>query len=507
MNTSTFFSTAHPQESPDSLLKTLDFHPRNVPQRVYQAIRRYFSGDAETSDSDSVHPVYAFVRNWAPILVPLLVGSLSLALALLLARRGWGQIDRVTIAGVPLVFLLLLGGGAAFGYMLYLADDEVTWLATLVAGSGIFMATLLSVVAGFLLGMGIIAAHAALLLWYVQAHVYKVAPATLAVTQIFNRHLRTLPPGLHIRLPGERIALTFETWEHCFMSLPETVEKESQDGLLYRACAVATVSYAIDPAQAHRIWQRLNTWERELHESVGPVLLECLTRWTLPLVAGENLAQDAFEQEMLTTLRNQAVVLGVHIKSVRIRNIQLESLNSSAGSWGRHLIYWAAEEMGAPATPVMHNSPTITNRPWPDMPGSEATSTDGRSHPPRSAPSEPAGSSQRANSQSDLQMDPPPEISERPPDGAKDTEVEQLPHMAISPDTLADTYRVIRERQITDPATIRLVAQAFTHVSQDPDLNAQTPYNAAAAARILDDYATRLEQRTAQRSHSLVSAL
>ena len=43
-----------------------------------------------------------------------------------------------------------------------------------------------------------------------------------------------------------------------------------------------------------------------------------------------------------------------------------------------------------------------------------------------------------------------------------------------------------------------MIALAFANLAQDAALNDQTPFNAAAAAQILQAYATRLDQRSQQ---------
>ncbi len=482
MDTRTFFAPAHPRGLLDSPMRTRDLGWHSAPARAYQAIWCYFSGDGESVAHEKVHPLYAFVRLWATILVPAFVGVLSLSLALLLARAGMAQIDRVMIGRIPLLVLLFLGGGTVFGYMLYFAEEEATWLATVVSGSGIFMAALLSLASSPLLGMGIIATSSLVLLFYLQPHAYKVTPATIATTQLFKRYLRTLPPGRHILLPGERVAATFDTYERPFISPTQSVEIEAQDGMFYCARAVALVVYAVDPDLAYCTLLNLTTWERDLHASIGETLQECLARWAIPMVAGENLPQDALAHATLAALRGRAKTWGIYIKSVRIRNIQLDAGDASDRSWGRHPIY---PMTGANVTPVLHNTPTIAHHPRLAVVEPSGASSNAHSQTSPATHPKPAGSSGR-----NLAVAPVPNLFEHT--SADTSEVEDLLKVTVSPDTLADTYQAIRERRITDPATIRVVAQAFADISQDPDMKDQTPYNAASAAHILDEYATRL---------------
>src|SRR5689334_1638072 len=191
MDTTSFFTPTHPQEPLDRSSQTRDLASQARNERARRWLRRRFSGEANSSASERAHPLYAFARYASPILVPALVGVLSLALALLLASWGMAKIDLVMVGHLPLFVLLLLCGGVVFGYTISFAEEETMWLATLVAGSGLFMAALLSAVTSALLGLAIVAAFAALTIFYAQPHSYKVSPATVAVTQLFKGYLRT----------------------------------------------------------------------------------------------------------------------------------------------------------------------------------------------------------------------------------------------------------------------------------------------------------------------------
>jgi hypothetical protein len=470
---------------------------------MYRAIRRYFSEDAETIQGGTVHPLYLFVRRWSPAFVPALVGGLTLALALILASVGATQIDRTTVAGIPLLFLVYLTGGGVFAYALYFAGDETAWLATTIYGSGLFVAALMGAVAGLLVGLAIVAASAALVLLYARSHAWKIAPATVAITLLVGRYFRTLPPGLNLRLPGERVVATIETWERRFTSPTQTVEIRADDGRLYRAAAAATISYRIEPELAHRTLQELDTWERDLHATTGAVLRESLTRWAMLMVAGENVPQGALARATLTELRMRAQLWGGHVANVRVRNIQLDPADGGAQD-GWQPAYGATPEM---VTPVTHNTPTLPSQPIPVAQAAVAVPVSEyrpQSPSPRAASPQPQPpiSDPGWHPRSDPAMSPPPapetpEPTPAAPEGAEKDE-QPLPP-ALSPATLADAYQAVRERRITDPTTIRQVARAFARVSEDLDTSDQFPYNAAAAARILAEYAEQLEQREARR--------
>jgi hypothetical protein len=89
-------------------------------------------------------------------------------------------------------------------------------------------------------------------------------------------------------------------------------------------------------------------------------------------------------------------------------------------------------------------------------------------------------------------MDEPTEPGPLPEEAAASPATAPVPDMP--PEILSDAYEAVREGRIHDPETIRGIAQAFLRVANDPELNAEFPYDALAAARILRERAKRLDR-------------
>lgn len=475
-------------------MTTQEFLPQ--PRKTFHLPHLFPRADARRQADSQIHPVFAVVRKWSPVLVPCVVGGAALVFALILIVAGLGNIHRSTIAGVPLLFFICIVGGTIFAYALDVAESEAIWLATVVFGSGIYFAALLSAIAGLLTGMAIIAASALLALLYVQSHTYKVPRDTVAVTQVFNGYLRTLSPGLTILWPGEQVGATFETRERRFLSPPRDTTVNAQNGISYYARATALVSYKIEPELAARALGAINTWERDLHAAVSDVLPICLARWVTqtPIVDGNDVSQASLaslEDVMLTEMRRRAELLGVNITSLYVHNVRLEPADL-----GIHNLAWQAAFDGARemSTPVLHDTPTIASRSWPASPGPGFET-------PWVAPSILEDKTPRRHPRSQPGASPIPAIVPAP-DATHNMRDDESPKEAVSPGTLADAYNAVRARRITDPATIRTVARAFADIATDPHLSEELPYDATAAARILGDYAARLDERRMRRARS-----
>ena len=71
----------------------------------------------------------------------------------------------------------------------------------------------------------------------------------------------------------------------------------------------------------------------------------------------------------------------------------------------------------------------------------------------------------------------------------------------LTPGALADLYDGIREGHITDPATIRDVAQAFSRLAQEPPSDTEPPFDAPAAADALLRFAAQVERHMAAQAY------
>ena len=63
----------------------------------------------------------------------------------------------------------------------------------------------------------------------------------------------------------------------------------------------------------------------------------------------------------------------------------------------------------------------------------------------------------------------------------------------LSAEALVDLYNTVRVNTITDPETIRSIAQAVHDVAHDQSRRASFPYDAENVAELLFEYAASLE--------------
>jgi hypothetical protein len=392
------------------------------------------------------HPALLFVLRWSSVVVPALVGGLTLALAIWLVVHvpalGAGLSHS---GGIPLLFAIYVVGGALFGVALYFAPTDGLWFAALVLGGALLSGGILFAALGVPLGIAPVALLLGLAILYLHGRRQLVEAGSVLATRLGGRYYRVLRPGDHLRLPGERVVATLETAERTFITPTQYGELESRSGTSYRARAACTTTYAPLPEEAQRLVSSLTTWERDLQQLVAALLREAIHDWgTHVLLTGQVPAQGMLARGILDEARTWAHARGIWITRVRVHNIWLEP-TPAPGQLSMVSPFGAA--------PVA-------------LPPSAEDAL-----PAASAPAE-------------------------EPNTPGDAHIEQASEASapLSPDVLAMAYEAVRDGRISDPATIREIARAFASLSED-SVDDSFPYDAEAASRILWDYASQLEQQ------------
>ncbi len=463
------------------------------------------------------------LRRWSPLGVPVALTGLFLLLAGALAAHGIGpKASAGHVDSVWTLFTVYLILGTALGIALRFARSDILWLSVVLAGTVAFVVALVSVIFGIVPGVLVVLAAGLSALFYTQRHLTRVNGGTVVLTTAFGRYSRTLHPGLNVTLPFERIALTLETGERKFTTPALAEELRAATGVRYSARAAATVTYHILPEEASRTLLAGERWERDMHNVVLYVLKDSLKQWSAQMLAtGEPPQQGSLAQEVLVNLRSWARGWGVWVSSVRIRNAQLSTSDTGmllpmSGPLAR------ARTSRPPHTPSdRHDTsyPPATREPvvahvQADSAGPSAYALSASAQLPTeydaaelavagfgSAPApvsyvtpspygapSPFGASYASGEYALASQIPTPSSA---PLGAEQVLPRQSHFDAFSADTLADSYEAIRAQRISDPGTIRAVADAFAHVADSRD---EVPFDAAAAARILWNYAAQLEK-------------
>lgn len=400
-------------------------------------------------------------------MMPPLLGTLLLLLAGALATHRIGQSAPLVDAHTLLtLFLIYLIGGTVYGLLLYLSSGATTWWIVLTSGIAAYLLATVFVIGGPLTGGFAAVLLAAAVGRYGHRHVQPIADGTVAVTAFAGGYHRTLHPGMAMLVPGERVLATLDTSERRITCPTQRISVRGERGVTYLAHASATVAFNIVPAEAHRAAVLGERWEHELNDLVCAALQRALAQWSAAvLVATDEVPDRLLARETLQYLREEARARGVHIVWVSVRDIWLapEGETLPVEEWDREESDGARQEDDGEA-PVATALPQRAPVHAPALP------------PP----------------QLDGSMDEPTEPE--PEEEGADATPTAAPTPDMTPEILSDAYEAVREGRIHDPDTIRGIAQAFLRVANDPELNAEFPYDAVSAAKILRERAKRLDR-------------
>jgi hypothetical protein len=408
---------------------------------------------------------------------------------------------------------------------LALAINETGRALTLGVGSIAALITITYSVFGVRAGTAVTILCVALVAMLARQILHHVAESTVQVTVLPGGRRRTLPPGTHLLLPGEHVLVVLSTRPNSYQTMPERVY--APNGLVGEAAL--WVQYAVVPERAAQTIAATRVWERALRRRITAILREELERFLADTMtaSGDNLAQAltaapdgdedakaaAAAQELRVRiadrLRVEAPGRAVTVLAVELRQVLLSA--SVWDAWrsvplSRHITVESvavasasssspAAQPVAPPQPAIHLAPALA----PPLPPAAAALMSLNHEPRPSAQAyfgsmqqrfgglaagfrrwlgahQPFGEAETAPTATPEPPDVPPVASE----GAGAT-----PHggeRQLSARTLAAMYEAVEEQRITDPETIRHVADALGHYAPGSDEEIAGPFDPQAAA-------------------------
>jgi hypothetical protein len=257
-----------------------------------------------------------------------------------------------------------------------------------------------------------------------------------------------------VLVPGERVVSVVDASERRFTCPARRADIPNELGEVFQARASATVSYQLIPAEARYAVLASGQWEQDVQEQIGASLTQALGEWGAHLLMGDGTPpEQLLAKTLLRELRAKLRLRGIHVGWVSVHDI------------------WLAPE--GELLPADEPSEVLPVGRTPTAPSSSPQ-----------APLAAQKSEDNASKGAFVQQ------GQLPSQNGNDTG----PAHVLSADVLSDAYEAVREGRITDPETIRQIANAFLQVAADEEQSAAFPYDAMAAAHILLDRAKALER-------------
>jgi hypothetical protein len=301
-----------------------------------------------------------------------------------------------------------------------------------------------------------------------------VKEGSVAIVSSSGKYSRTLLPGLNFLLPWEQIETTVNTREVQWQCPEQQVRISREEDVLLHA----TISYQLEPEDAHIAALQVEKWEESLRElfkaAVQTVASELTPEDFLVWAKGfrsrqpvnnQQLSGDASRWERINAIlyqrmRDKVALWGVQINWIQVHDIMLVPHVASLEDMAAGMVSGAG------------------GRPAGGMPPQQTTKQAG------------AGPS----SSQPLAGTPQPPVA---PTAGTAKELKSM-----NPAQLIAAYNSVKKGTITDPTTIRQIAARFDIIANDHEVSQKVEFDAARAARNLYAQAQLLEDQMSQEGFS-----
>ncbi len=392
------------------------------------------------------------------LLVPLLFGGVTCLIVLPLVATGHARLPAIGFWPVVLFIVLI---AVAQGVALYYAGANTgLWAVSNVAALFLFLLVATFAVFGLLQGFLLFLVLLLLSIALFRFSIRPVPEGYVDIVYAFGKYSRTLYAGFNILLPWEKAVHELSVIETQWACPPQRIQMSRTEDVVLRA----TISYQLLPEEAYQAVTLVNHWEESLQDFFMTTLQTAMTTvspndliaWQHGLhtsgsdndVSPESVAHwDQINLYLFQGVQDRAISWGVQLNWVRIHDILLTPHNAPV-----------MEEIAAQAR-ASSTPPAMAARP-----------ADGDTAPPSTSRPKPAVAL---------------------PDTLKNEDLERV---------LVSVYKQVQDGLISDPKTIRDIADQFTAIMQDPVKSKLVSFDAERAARTLYARASRYEQLSAASS-------
>lgn len=410
------------------------------------------------------------------ILAPLLFGGLTCLFVLPLIATGHAQVPSTAFWPVALVIVLIaIAQGVA---VYYAGTNNGMWAMGTVGGLFLFLLVGCFAVFGPLMGLTMLVVLVAAAVYLTRYYIRPVPEGVAEIVEAWGKYARTLYPGPNVVFPWEKVKYTLNTKEVQWPCPPQRVQLSRNEDVILRA----EISYQLLPEDANLAVTQVQNWEESLKSRLTTGLQTIATTfapddflvWPQGLHAQRATYRDQhgmpsngarWEQvnaALLQYMRDKVALWGVQINWVKIRDVSL-----------------APHDVA-----IIDTEQVISARSETDNAGNSASS---------SAEKRPAAA---IASETTTKM-PAPETAavrqgtaapaSRPTNG-------NVPKGVLREDILVQAYTAVQNGKITDPETIRSLAEKFEMVAHDPELSDQVSFDPIRAAQNLYNQAKRCEE-------------
>jgi hypothetical protein len=354
-----------------------------------------------------------------------------------------------------IIFLILATAQGVSSY--YLGSSNGLWAVASVLSFCAFLVVSCFALAGLIPSLLMLLATIALCLLLARYYVHPIPEGYVDIAYSFGKYRRTLYPGLNILLPTEKARLRLNVGETQWICPSQRVQLSHTEDVVLRA----SISYQLVPEDAYAAVTQVNQWEESLRE---------LLLASLQTIATTFMPEDfvAWPQGLLGQVQQGSANDGAHWD--RVNAYLFQHLRDRVALWGVQVNWLRIRDVSlVPHGSIIMETGPITNT---------ATPAD---RPPQNPTKSPAkasnGSTPSAKPEDPTQPDMPSPV--------------KIP----KPEALIKAYREVQHGNITDPETIRSIAQKFAYIASDPDKSKDVDFDADRAASNLFEQARKYDEQ------------
>ncbi len=375
----------------------------------------------------------------SPILIPLLLGILTCLCTLPFVLNGHAYVSYSHFwpIGIIIIALAILQGMGLY----YAGSNNGYWILTIAGGFCLFLLVGCFTLFGSLPSVILLLILLALGILGIRTSLRPVTEGTVGIVTSSGKYSRTLLPGLNFLLPWEKIEVTVNTREVQWQC-PEQKLSISREEDVYLH---ATISYQLEPEDAHIAALEVEKWEDSLHEAFKAALQNVATGLTpddfYVWTKGFRSRQHVYNQSPANETPRWD----------RINAMLYQRMSDRVAQWGVQ-INWVQ----------VYDILLV----------------------PRIDPRQDTGN-------------PSLQSTGQPPAGPATTaSAKELKPM--NPAQLINAYNSVKKGTITDPTTIQQIAARFSAIASDPEQSQKVEFDAGRAASNLYAKAKQIEDSMSQ---------
>lgn len=426
-------------------------------------------------------------RQFSPVFIPLIFAGLTFLFMLPVELNGQPLLPLLAVASLLLAIAILQGT------MLYFAgSNDGLWSLYIIVGFCLFLLIGCFTIFGQLVTLIVLAVllfGAALL---AQKCIRPVSEGYVDIVYSFGKYARTLSSGFNLIAPWENVQSQLNVRETLWTSPLQRVRLSRDSDVQF----YATIAYQLIAQDAYLAALNVKDWEKSLHElfisTVQSVINDLSPQDFIAWPQGSRSRKspdlssadanivtrwDKINKLLARRVQDQVATWGVQVNWVHIRDVTLLPHVASevdTDAIGKARGMEAGVARGAVSAAAQPMQAKVFRRP-------EAE----RHEKPEAA----------------LHLSPPPPVQSASPASSvlhASAPVAATPTVPTgNEEALVEAYNAVRQGRITDPTTIRSIAQRFEAIANDPEHSKNVGFDAARAANVLYQRAQMHEEKMA----------